>query len=370
MAALERDLAERCRQCEDDTLILIGDEMALNLIWTQDPETLSETGWIRWLLGGLDFTEYVAPGLDLFKENALYIISSNRHPLSRLPTRFVEGLGSVEPKGLFQISDESYSGGYDIYKNFDFVLRNHYSSIFQHPGIMVLPLGPTRYEPNRRPMESAIERDFLWSFAGTRTAARMEMYRAFKNIEPYDCHFYDSRKHEKPPLDGDSFLTLLSRTIFCPCPMGNVMLETFRLYECLEMGCIPIVGRRRWMPYYDRLMPGHALPTFPSWREAGQFVEVLSRDKSRIVTYQREIAEWWRSYKVKLRSDVTSFVLSGLEGLFRSSLRHWHCRKGVNHQVWRVVELLKHASRASLQERVGITTRRAIDRVWSPRGGD
>ena len=130
--------------------------MALNLIWTQDPETLSETGWIRWLLGGLDFTEYVAPGLDLFKENALYIISSNRHPLSRLPTRFAEGLASVERKGLFQISDKSYSGGYDIYAKFDFVLRNHYSSIFQHPGIMVLPLGPTNYDPNRRATESAI----------------------------------------------------------------------------------------------------------------------------------------------------------------------------------------------------------------------
>ena len=36
--------------------------------------------------------------------------------------------------------------------------------------------------------------------------------------------------------------------------------------------------------------------------------------------------------------------------------------KGVNHEVWRVVELLKHASYASLQERIGITTRRTIGR--------
>jgi hypothetical protein len=341
--------------------------MALNLIWTQDPETLVETGWIRWLLGGLDFTEYVAPELDLFKENALYIISSNRHPLSRLPTRFVEGLGSVERKGLFQISDESYSGGYDIYANFDFVLRNYYSSIFKHPGIMLLPLGPTKYDPNRPPIESAIEREFLWSFAGTRTAARMEMYRAFKNIEPSDCHFYDSRKHQKPPLDGNAFLTLLSRTIFCPCPMGNVMLETFRLYECLEMGCIPILEHRRWMPYYDRLMPDHPLPTFSSWRKARQFVEAVASDQSRLIAYQQEVVEWWRKYKLQLRKGVTSFVSLGLQGAFRSSLsQNWRCRKGINHQAWRLIELLKLASRASLQERIRITTRRMIARA-SPR---
>src|SRR5215467_1736120 len=100
----------------------------------------------------------------------------------------------------------------------------------------------------------------------------------------------------------------------------------------------------------DRLMPDHPLPTFLSWRKARQFVEEVSRDQSRMINYQQEIAEWWRSYKVKLRTDVTTFVSSGLKGSFRSSLRHWHCRRGVNHQVWRLVELLKHASHASLQE--------------------
>jgi hypothetical protein len=331
--------------------------MALNLIWTQDPETLTEAGWIRWVLGGLEFTEHVAPGLDLFKENALYIISSNHHPLSRLPTRFVEGLSRVARKGLFQISDESFSGGYEIYANFNFVLRNHFSSIFQYPGIMVLPLGPTKYEPNR-PITKSLDRSLLWSFAGTRTAARMQMYRAFKDAEPYDCYFYDSRKDQKPPLDGNAFLTLLSKTIFCPCPMGNVMLETFRLYECLEMGCIPIVERRPWMPYYDFLMPNHPLPAFGSWRAAVRFVQDLSSDKSQLAGISNIISEWWRDYKMRLRDDVKSFISLGLRGAFATSLMDWHCREGLKHQMWRMSELLKHASYASLQERIWITTKR------------
>ena len=116
------------------------------------------------------------------------------------------------------------------------------------------------------------------------------------------------------------------------------------------------------MPYFDHLMPGHPLPTFSSWREARKFVEEASKDKSTLIAYQQSIAKWWHSYKIELRNEVVSFVSSGLEGAFRSSLRNWQCRKGVNHQVWRVVELLKHASHASLQERIGITTRRTIGR--------
>jgi hypothetical protein len=121
------------------------------------------------------------------------------------------------------------------------------------------------------------------------------------------------------------------------------------------------------MPYYDRLMPGHPLPSFSTWRRARQFVEALSNDPSRIIAYQQDIADWWRKYKVELRKDVTSFVSVGLQGSFRSSLsQDWRCRKGINHHVWRLIELLKHASHASLQERIGITTRRMMARA-SPR---
>jgi hypothetical protein len=336
--------------------------MQLNLIWTQPPESLSEASWIRWLFSNLDVTEYVAPRLELLKENSIYIVSSNRYPLSSLPAQFVEGLRTITQKGLFQISDESYSGGYEVYTEFDFVLRNYHSSIFQHPGIMILPLGPANNAMEQLAIEAATDRKFVWSFAGSKTAARIEMYENFKDIEPHHCRFYESRKHEKPLLDARAFMTLLSQTVFCPCPMGNVMLETFRLYESLQMGCIPIAERRWRMPYYDLLMPGHPLPTFSSWREAKQFVQRLSKDQARLAEYQHAIANWWQNYKLAVRTDVTAFVSLGLHGEFRSSLvSDWQPRKGVRHQMWRIAELLKHANRPSLQERIGIVGSRVLD---------
>ena len=335
--------------------------MPLNLIWTQPPESLSETDWIRWLLRDFEISEHISPSLDLFKENSIYILSSNRHPLVDLPSQFLEGIGCIRRKGLLHLSDESHSGGYEVYANFDFVLKNYYSAIFKNPGIKILPLGPTNNTMNRSSNRSVSERRFVWSFAGAKTAPRMEMYRNLRTIESHKCYFFDSRKNQKPALDKEEFLALLSETVFSPCPMGNVVLETFRVYESLEMGCIPIVERRRWMPYYDLVMPGHPLPTFASWREAYRFVEALRKDKLRLVEYQRTVVNWWQEYKVQLQNDVEAFVSLGLENSFRSSLNaDWNIRTGVKHQGWRAIELLKHANRASLQERIGIALKRKM----------
>jgi hypothetical protein len=337
--------------------------MHLNLIWSLTPQSLAEDDWIHWLFQDFRIVDHVAPRWDLFQNNSIYILSG---AYSRFPSWFLDGIRRVRGKGLFHLADESYAGGYEMYTNFDFVLRNYHSPIFENPGIMTLPLGFTNNMMNLSESPSATERKFLWSFAGYKRAARVDMFENLKNVEPHKCYLYDGRG-QQTWLDRVEFKALLADSVFSPCPMGNTVLESFRIYESLEMGCIPIIERRRWMPYYDRLMPGHPLPAFLSWREAREFVETVSSDQSRMIAYQQAIAEWWRRYKVKLRNDVTSFVLSGLEGSFRSSLsRHWHCRKGINHQVWRLAELLKHSSHTSLRERIGITTRRMISRARSP----
>jgi hypothetical protein len=333
--------------------------MLLNLVWTQAPESLSETDWIRWLFRNFEVTEHVSSNLDLFKENSIYILSSNRHPLHKLPRGFLEGIGRIRRKGLLHLSDESHAGGYEAYANFNFVLKNYYSAIFKSPGIKILPLGPTNNTMNRSRHRFVAERRFVWSFAGAKTAPRMAMYKSLQTIEPHKCYFFDSRKHQNPTLDKKAFLTLLAETVFSPCPMGNVVLETFRVYESLEMGCIPIVERRRWMPYYDMVMPGHPLPTFASWREAYLFIEMLRKDKRRLLDYQQTVADWWQNYKVQLRNEVEAFVLLGMKKSLRSS-SDWNVRTGVKYQAWRTIELLKHANRASLQERIGIALKRKM----------
>jgi hypothetical protein len=334
--------------------------MHLNLIWTVAPQLLAEADWIHWLFQDFQIVDRVAPESEFFEDNSIYILSG---AYSRLPSWFEDGIRRVQRKGLFHLADESFTGGYEMYSNFDFVLRNYHSTIFNNAGIKILPLGFTNNMMSVSETRPVTKRRFLWSFAGFKRAARLDMFKNLKSIEPYKCYLFDNQG-QQPLLDRAEFTALLSDSVFAPCPMGNTVLESFRIYESLEMGCIPIVERRRWMPYCDRLMPGHPLPSFSNWRKARQFVEGLSKDQSRMTAYQHDVAEWWQKYKVELRKDITLFVSLGLQGAFRSSLsQNWRCRKGINHQVWRLIELLKHASYASLQERIGITTRRMVARA-------
>jgi hypothetical protein len=270
----------------------------------------------------------------------------------------------VRGKGLFHLSDEWYSGGYQTYSKFDFVLRNYHSKLFVNDAIKTVPLGPGNGMMNPLPVKPAIERRFTWAFAGQQTAPRLAMFNEFKNLGPYECRFSNSRKYQPPPLDKNAFTSLLGDTIFSPCPMGNVLLETFRLYESLEMGCIPLIERRRWLPYFDALMPGHPIPTFATWRAARCFVDAMLKNKSELANCQNIIGQWWRVYKMLLRKEVTSFVVQGMEGSFRTFLmKDWQVQNGLKFEAWRLLELLKHANRSSLQGRLAITVRRIIDRI-------
>ena len=145
--------------------------------------------------------------------------------------------------------------------------------------------------------------------------------------------------------------------------MGNVMLETWRLYEALEGGAIPLTSRRKLMPYHDRIMPGHPIPTFVTWRAARQFAERLLADQKALDALQQRIGTWWRSYKKKLQADVCDFVEQGFAGAYRDGLAEWAPRQRLGLQTWRVVELLKHHDLAAAVGRADIMLRRLAHRA-------
>jgi hypothetical protein len=143
---------------------------------------LAADDWIHWLFQDFDIVDHVAPRWNLFQDNSIYILSG---PYSRLPRWFLDGVSRVRGKGLFHLADESFTGGYEMYTNFDFVLRNYHSSIFNNPGIMTLPLGFTNDMMNLSHTPAVTQRRFLWSFAGFKRATRISMFENLKHVEPH-----------------------------------------------------------------------------------------------------------------------------------------------------------------------------------------
>ena len=76
----------------------------------------------------------------------------------------------------------------------------------------------------------------------------------------------------------------------CPIPRGT-SLESFRFFEALRAGCIPVVEAlpARW--FYD----GSPVLRVSDWREAPDLLEALLDDESRLRAQHHAVREWWRT---------------------------------------------------------------------------
>jgi hypothetical protein len=100
------------------------------------------------------------------------------------------------------------------------------------------------------------------------------MLRELLEIKPQFCICLPSRRGGMPNNCPDSeYHAILDNTLFAPCPMGNAMLETWRFYEALEAGCIPIIEARPWMHYHERLLGPHPVPTVYRWSQARSLIQ-------------------------------------------------------------------------------------------------
>lgn len=119
-------------------------------------------------------------------------------------------------------------------------------------------------------------------------------------------------------LKHDEYFRLLASAKFAPCPSGPETPDTFRLYEALEAGCIPIVdslpSRAEYPGGFWENLFGET-PPFPildSWESAKGTIEGL------LPNWKEEankIFSWWqrkkRGYYHELMTDI--YHLTGME---------------------------------------------------------
>ena len=336
--------------------MLNDNKPSLRLVWLCD--RMAERDWIEYLLA--DFrVEHVVPERYPIPltDRTIYIVSTNVTPLSGLAQR-LQGLrprtGSAAGVGLIHLSDEWYGQDYRCYSDFDFVLRNHFSRKLEKPGLLQFPLGLPRIPPAQRPIVPQSSRRYTWSFCGNRVASRFEMLATFAGLEPA---YVLPQGQRIPPHE---FQEVLAQSKFVPCPMGNVMLETWRAYEALEAGCIPLLERRATLDYYRNLLGDHPIPTFSSWREARRFVSRELQNPRDLDRRQGELLEWWRGAKDAWRRRMAAFVGSGLAGQYRQHLAKFTFLPNPTRRLWQYSELARHHTSRALLRRASLMLGRSF----------
>ena len=98
---------------------------------------------------------------------------------------------------------------------------------------------------------------------------------------------------------------VLSSTEFIPCPNGFFHPETYRLYEALECGSIPIVEDA--YNYYDRLFPQNPFIKINKWADAKSFIKVWREDQVR--QKRDECKAWWKEQKKNIQEFIKDKII-------------------------------------------------------------
>ena len=268
-----------------------------------DMSNFYEFAWFKQMFGSMNL-EIQCIGSDIPADGSIVI-------LMRPSPAYIKRLEEWAAKGVkfyvLHMSDEYGKDPISFYGLAQGVIRNYYRKDIESPTVVIIPLGfhwaihncnPAVHTP-RPPF-----RELVWSFAGTGWAGRKEKLRHLEAI-PGDHKLVFTDEWNSPSMLGrEEMLSILLNSWFVPCPLGNNG-ETFRIYEALEAGAVPIVVQEEGMEDYFTFI-GRYLPLMlaTSWEHAAQLVYTLRSQPELYEKYRLQLLEAWENCKLRTKASI------------------------------------------------------------------
>lgn len=146
-------------------------------------------------------------------------------------------------------------------------------------------------------------RNIIWSFYGTGWQERQKKLEPLQQIQPHSLRFVDSWDSPEK-LTRNQYIASLLDSVFVPCPVGNNS-ETFRLYEALECGCIPLYVKTSGDEVYVEWLQNEiGLLPVSNWNEAAALIVHFFKEKDLLEGYRNQLLIRWKSWKERLATQV------------------------------------------------------------------
>ena len=276
------------------------------------PETMLETQWFNSLFTTpLTYRPYTGE----IENNAIIL-----HQIVRgkdIVNDLLEILGALHQQKkqitLLHISDEFGLDDIRMYNHpaIKKVLRNYWRpDVSSNPKVQILPLG---YANNRCAQSKSnpafADRQNLWGFAGSLDRpGRIDALEILRKTGPYEEH---TKQTWSAPakLDASTYTEHLRNAKFVPCFAGSKSLESYRLYEALENGAIPIYvpsESHNSADEYTELYGKHPFLGFPSWQKAAEMLPMLANQSQIMEKHREKLREWWSQKKQELRLSLAT----------------------------------------------------------------
>ena len=298
-----------------------------------------EGDWISWLLSDFEVEHLCDPELQVTPGNMVLVLSGDTRPCDAQVRAYLQRVRRLGGKVvLIHLSDEWLAYPTEVYTEVEAAFRTYWRPGVMHRSIF-LPLGyPSGMQAKTEPKPIASRRH-LWAFAGEVKQRRQRMLEAARRLGRGFEHL-TTRWEDENALSKRDYAEVLADTVFVPCPTGNHSPESFRLYEALEAGCIPIVEEeggatalmealapasllrikpwrdRRWRDvgrkalkrsYWLAPFPDFPAPRLAHWENLPRLVDRIDLEST-----AAEVSRWWRDLKARTKAEVSAAIIDRL----------------------------------------------------------
>jgi len=262
-------------------------------------DAVVEEDWLKALCPTITYQSL--PVIRLVQPNAFLLVTRPHIAYWKVILRELDIKGV--PFRLLHLSDEDCTDSIDFYsyKSCTQVVRNYF-----RPGldekVVTIPLGWGQDMAGSALQQS---KDLVWSFHGSNETMRRPLLEPLLALQPNSCRFIPSFRHASmtPPSE---YRDILLRSRFVPILKGQ-HFETFRLYEALELGCIPLYVRSEGDEIYWSWLRSHlTLIELKSWEQAVKLIGMLELEPAKAQQYRDGLMSEWTKWKAECR---TAFAL-------------------------------------------------------------
>lgn len=252
----------------------------------------------EWLEDMLQVTIHCQPiSMTDIPENSWFLVQ--RPHISAFEALFLSLEKQNIPFHVLHLSDEFGADSLSFYglSMCKTIIRNYPRALPRHPRLFVLPLG---YHYRATSDKTWDERELMWSFHGTDWFDRSKQLEPLMIVGPHSYRFQPDWNHSTM-TPKEEYLAILGNSKFCPILRGNHM-ETFRLYEALEAGALPIttITDTGYLGWIEEHM---GLSSLYPWTQP-----LLALQQGQSESIRQAVGERWASWKKAIRITCAALL--------------------------------------------------------------
>lgn len=180
------------------------------------------------------------------------------------------------------------------------IWTQYYSQAFKEGIKTRLLLGPpSRLKDYKINLD--LPRKYTWSFVGqVQNPFRQECVEALSQLSDGFLRVAEMFGGNGPSgMEYQEYLDIMCQSKYVICPSGSMSVDSFRLYEAIECGAIPITDMRcprekdmEGYNWWNDVYPKHKIMLIDSWKNLS-----MSWFDERYYESRLKYNEWWTTYK-------------------------------------------------------------------------